>query len=149
MGDAYPELEAGRDLIAKVIREEEESFLRTLETGIRLLDKQIDEARAKGVKTLDGHDAFVLYDTYGFPLDLTALILSEHGMNVDEQGFDSAMQQQKERARNAAAIDAGDWQTVADGSVHFVGYDAVECSTEILRYREVKQKNNTYYQAVS
>ena len=69
-------------------------------------------------------------------------------MNVDEQGFDSAMQQQKERARNAAAIDAGDWQTVADGSVHFVGYDAVECSTEILRYREVKQKNNTYYQVV-
>ena len=148
MGDAYPELVAGRDLIAKVIREEEESFLRTLETGIRLLDKQIDEARAKGVKTLDGHDAFVLYDTYGFPLDLTALILSEHGMNVDEQGFDSAMLQQKERARNAAAIDAGDWQTVADGSVHFVGYDAVECSTEILRYREVKQKNNTYYQVV-
>ena len=148
MGDAYPELVAGRELIGKVMKEEEESFLRTLETGIRLLDKQMAETRAQGKTVLDGHDAFVLYDTYGFPLDLTALILSEHGMSVDEAGFDVAMQQQKERARNAAAIDAGDWQIVAEGTVRFVGYDLIECSTEILRYRQVKQKNQEYYQIV-
>ena len=148
MGDAYPELIAGRELISKVMKEEEESFLRTLETGIRLLDKQMAETRAQGKTVLDGHDAFVLYDTYGFPLDLTALILSEHGMSVDEAGFDVAMQQQKERARNAAAIDAGDWQIVAEGTVRFVGYDLIECSTEILRYRQVKQKNQEYYQVV-
>ena len=148
MGDAYPELVAGRELIGKVMKEEEESFLRTLETGIRLLEKQMEDTRAKGLSVLDGHDAFVLYDTYGFPLDLTALILSEHGMSVDEAGFDAAMQQQKERARNAAAIDAGDWQIVAEGAVRFVGYDLIECSTEILRYRQVKQKNQEYYQVV-
>ena len=149
MGDAYPELIAGRELIAKVMREEEESFLRTLETGIRLLDKQIEEAKKAGKTVLDGHDAFVLYDTYGFPLDLTALILTEQGLSVDEAGFDKAMQEQKERARNAAAIDAGDWQIVNDGSaVRFVGYDTLECTTEILRYREVKQKNATFYQVV-
>ena len=148
MGDAYPELIAGRELISKVMKEEEESFLRTLETGIRLLDKQMAETRAQGKTVLDGHDAFVLYDTYGFPLDLTALILSEHGMSVDEAGFDVAMQPQKERARNAAAIDAGDWQIVAEGTVRFVGYDLIECSTEILRYRQVKQKNQEYYQVV-
>ena len=149
MGDAYPELIAGRELIAKVMREEEESFLRTLETGIRLLDKQIEEAKKAGKTVLDGHDAFVLYDTYGFPLDLTALILTEQGLSVDEAGFDKAMQEQKERARNAAAIDAGDWQVVNDGSaVRFVGYDILECTTEILRYREVKQKNATFYQVV-
>ena len=149
MGDAYPELIAGRELIAKVMREEEESFLRTLETGIRLLDKQIEEAKKAGKTVLDGHDAFVLYDTYGFPLDLTALILTEQGLSVDEAGFDKAMQEQKERARNAAAINAGDWQVVNDGSaVRFVGYDTLECTTEILRYREVKQKNATFYQVV-
>lgn len=149
MGDAYPELIAGRELIAKVMREEEESFLRTLETGIHLLDKQIEEAKKAGKTVLDGHDAFVLYDTYGFPLDLTALILTEQGLSVDEAGFDKAMQEQKERARNAAAIDAGDWQVVNDGSaVRFVGYDTLECTTEILRYREVKQKNATFYQVV-
>ena len=149
MGDAYPELIAGRELIAKVMREEEESFLRTLETGIRLLDKQIEEVKKAGKTVLDGHDAFVLYDTYGFPLDLTALILTEQGLSVDEAGFDKAMQEQKERARNAAAIDAGDWQVVNDGSaVRFVGYDTLECTTEILRYREVKQKNATFYQVV-
>ncbi len=150
MGDAYPELIAGRELIAKVMREEEESFLRTLETGIRLLDKQIEEAKKAGKTVLDGHDRLVLYDTYGFPLDLTALILTEQGLSVDEAGFDKAMQEQKERARNAAAIDAGDWQVVNDGSaVRFVGYDTLECTTEILRYREVKQKNATFYQSSS
>ena len=149
MGEAYPELVAGRELIEKVMREEEESFLRTLETGIRLLDKQIEECQRQGQQVLDGQAAFVLYDTYGFPLDLTALILSEQGMTVDEQGFDAAMQQQKERARNAAAIDAGDWISVHDeAAVRFVGYDQLETTTEILRYRLVKQKGQEYYQVV-
>ena len=149
MGEAYPELVAGRELIEKVMREEEESFLRTLETGIRLLDKQIEECQRKGQQVLDGQAAFVLYDTYGFPLDLTALILSEQGMTVDEAGFDAAMQQQKERARNAAAIDAGDWISVHDeAAVRFVGYDQLETTTEILRYRQVKQKGQEYYQVV-
>ena len=149
MGEAYPELVAGRELIEKVMREEEESFLRTLETGIRLLDKQIEECKRQGQQVLDGQAAFVLYDTYGFPLDLTALILSEQGMTVDEAGFDAAMQQQKERARNAAAIDAGDWISVHDeAAVRFVGYDQLETTTEILRYRQVKQKGQEYYQVV-
>ena len=149
MGEAYPELVAGRELIGKVMREEEESFLRTLETGIRLLDKQIEECKRQGQQVLDGQAAFVLYDTYGFPLDLTALILSEQGMTVDEAGFDAAMQQQKERARNAAAIDAGDWISVHDeAAVRFVGYDQLETTTEILRYRQVKQKGQEYYQVV-
>ena len=149
MGEAYPELVAGRELIEKVMREEEESFLRTLETGIRLLDKQIEECKRQGQQVLDGQAAFVLYDTYGFPLDLTALILSEQGMTVDEAGFDAAMQQQKERARNAAAIDAGDWINVHDeAAVRFVGYDQLETTTEILRYRQVKQKGQEYYQVV-
>nr|WP_314650760.1 alanine--tRNA ligase [uncultured Porphyromonas sp.] len=149
MGEAYPELVAGRELIEKVMREEEESFLRTLETGIRLLDKQIEECQRQGQQVLDGQAAFVLYDTYGFPLDLTALILSEQGMTVDEAGFDAAMQQQKERARNAAAIDAGDWISVHDeAAVRFVGYDQLETTTEILRYRQVKQKGQEYYQVV-
>lgn len=149
MGQAYPELIAGRELIEKVMREEEESFLRTLETGIRLLERQIEEARREGQTQLSGEAAFVLYDTYGFPLDLTALILSEHGMSVDEKGFDAAMQQQKERARNAAAIDAGDWISIhEERPVHFVGYDRLESTTELLRYRKVTQKGNTYYQVV-
>lgn len=148
MGDAYPELAAGRDLIQRVIKEEEESFLRTLETGIRLLDRKIEEAKKAERTALAGEDAFVLYDTYGFPLDLTALILMENGMTVDEAGFNIAMEQQRDRARNAAAIDAEDWQTVRDGETQFVGYDWAECSTELLRYRKVKQKNKEYYQVV-
>ncbi|MDO4692170.1 MAG: alanine--tRNA ligase [Porphyromonadaceae bacterium] len=148
MGDAYPELISGRDLIQRVMKEEEESFLRTLETGIRLLDKKIEDAKASGVKTLTGEDAFILYDTYGFPSDLTALILQEHGMSVDEAGFDTSMQKQRERARNAAAIDAEDWHVVCEGETRFIGYDFTEVETEILRYRKVNQKNKEYFQVV-
>lgn len=148
MGDAYPELGAGRELIRRVIKEEEESFLRTLETGIRLLDRKIAEIKAVGVSVLSGEDAFVLYDTYGFPLDLTALILQEQGLTVDEAGFEASMEQQRERARNAAAIDADDWQMVREGEPRFVGYDLTECDTEILRYRRVSQKGREYYQVV-
>lgn len=148
MGDAYPELEAGKDLIMRVIKEEEEAFLRTLETGIRLLDGRMKEAQAQGKTELEGKDAFVLYDTYGFPLDLTALILQEHGMTVDEDGFNSAMQEQRERARNAASIEAGDWVVVHEGDPVFVGYDLSEVNTQILRYRKVSQKKKDYYQVV-
>lgn len=146
MGDAYPELIKGKDLIQRVIKEEEESFLRTLETGIRLLEKKIEELGSN--KTLSGDDAFVLYDTYGFPLDLTALILSEHGCGLDEEGFNVAMEAQRARARNAAALDTEDWVILREGETTFLGYDCTECDTEILRYRKVKQKNKEYYQVV-
>lgn len=148
MGDAYPELIQQKTLIEKVIKEEEESFLRTLETGIKLLEKQIAETKAKGQNELSGVDAFTLYDTYGFPLDLTELILRENNMTVDNNGFDVEMQKQKERARNAAAIETGDWVTLKEGEQEFVGYDFTECEADILRYRKVKQKNSEYYQIV-
>lgn len=148
MGDAYPELIQQQTLIEKVMKEEEESFLRTLETGIKLLDKQIADAKVKGLTEISGIEAFTLYDTYGFPLDLTELILKENGMSVDEVGFKAEMQKQKDRARNAAAVETEDWVTLKDGDTEFVGYDFTECETEILRYRKVKQKNSEFYQIV-
>jgi alanyl-tRNA synthetase len=148
MGEAYPELKAQKTLIEKVIKEEEESFLRTLETGIRLLDKVMDDTKASGLTMISGHDAFTLYDTYGFPLDLTELILKEHQLSLDTAAFQVEMQQQKERARNAAAIETGDWVTVREGETEFVGYDKTECEARILRYREIKQKNSKYIQIV-
>lgn len=148
MGDAYPELIAQKSLIEKVIKEEEEAFLRTLETGIRLLDKKMDETKAAGKTTISGVDAFTLYDTYGFPLDLTELILREHGMDADIEEFNVEMQKQKERARNAAAVETGDWVILKEGETEFVGYDFFEYDAEILRYRQVKQKNKVLYQIV-
>lgn len=148
MGDAYPELVAQKGLIEKVIKEEEESFLRTLETGIRLLDKAISDVKAEGKTCIEGKDAFTLYDTFGFPLDLTELILRENGLTVDLEGFNAEMQQQKNRARNAAAIETGDWITLKEGTSDFVGYDYTEYEVEILRYRQIKQKNQTLYQLV-
>ena len=148
MGAAYPELNAQKDLIAKVIKEEEEAFLRTLETGIRLLEKTMAEAKAAGKTEISGKDAFTLYDTFGFPLDLTELILRENGMTADTKEFDAEMQQQKQRARNAAAVETGDWITLKEGTTEFVGYDYTEYETSILRYRQVKQKNQTLYQIV-
>lgn len=145
MGEAYPELSAQQSLIEKVMKEEEESFLRTLETGIRLLEKNLPEKEG-GV--LEGEVAFQLYDTFGFPLDLTELILREHGMTVDLNGFNAEMRKQKERARNAAATETGDWTKVHDGEPEFVGYDETESTARILRYREVKQKNRKFYQLV-
>lgn len=146
MGGAYPELIAQKDLIQKVMREEEESFLRTLEAGIKLLDKKIEELGNKG--QLSGHDAFVLYDTFGFPLDLTELILREHGMTLDQEGFDQEMAEQKARARSAAQLETDDWVTLAEGETLFVGYDQTEADCSILRYRHVKQKNKDFYQVV-
>ena len=148
MGAAYPELVAQQSLIERVIKEEEEAFLRTLETGIHLLDKKMEETKAAGSQTLRGQDAFTLYDTYGFPLDLTELILREHGMDVNIDEFNVEMQKQKERARNAAAVETGDWVTLKEGETEFVGYDVFECDAEILRYRQIKQKNKTLYQIV-
>ena len=148
MGDAYPELMAQKTLIERVIQEEEESFLRTLETGIRLLEKKMEETKAAGSTVLNGVDAFTLYDTYGFPLDLTELILRENEIEANIEELNVEMQKQKERARNAAAIETGDWITLKEGESKFVGYDLFECEAEILRYRQIKQKNKTLYQIV-
>ena len=176
MGETYPELEAQRELIAKVMKEEEDSFLRTLETGIRLLDGVMAETKKQGRTVIDGERAFTLFDTYGFPLDLTELICRENGLTVDEERFQAEMQKQKERARNAAAVENGDWVEVessklkvendafgkAQGnngedklstfnsqfSTQFLGWDMSESECHILRYRQVVQKKQTYYQLV-
>jgi len=148
MGEAYPELVSQRDLIMKVIKEEEDAFLRTLENGIRLLDDAMAAARKDGSNCISGKQAFILYDTYGFPIDLTLLILKENGMTVDQAGFDAEMDAQKQRARNAAAVEASDWVTINNGEQTFVGYDETEVETHILRYRRVKQKNREYYQII-
>ena len=148
MGDAYPEIVSQRDLIMKVIKEEEDAFLRTLENGIRMLDDAMQSARAKGLDMISGKQAFTLYDTYGFPLDLTLLILKENGMTLNQAEFDAEMEAQKQRARNAAAVEATDWITVHEGEQKFVGYDETSVETEILRYRRVKQKNREYYQII-
>ncbi|MDE5912413.1 MAG: alanine--tRNA ligase, partial [Muribaculaceae bacterium] len=148
MGEAYPELPKQRELIMRVIKEEEDSFLRTLENGISLLEKTMADARAQGKTEISGKDAFTLYDTYGFPLDLTELILKENGMTLDQKEFDSQMQAQKERARAAAATEATDWVMLAEGEQQFCGYDETECTARIQRYRKVKQKGREYYQIV-
>ena len=148
MGEAYPELPAQRELIMKVIKEEEESFLRTLENGIGMLDEAISQAKKEGKTEISGQQAFTLYDTYGFPLDLTELILKENGMSLDREGFDKEMQAQKDRARKAASVETTDWQVVNDGEQRFVGYDSLSADTVILRYRKVKQKNQEFYQIV-
>ena len=146
MGDASPELPAQADLIKKVIKEEEEAFLRTLDKGISLLDSIMEKTRKEGKTLVSGANAFTLYDTYGFPLDLTQLILRENGMDVDIEGFEAEMAKQKARARNAASVENSDWIEVNPGNETFVGYDNTEVKTRILRYRNVKQKNKEYYQ---
>ena len=148
MGDAYPELPAQQELISRVIKEEEDSFLRTLEKGINLLNADMDELSAQGKTELPGTQAFRLFDTYGFPFDLTELICREKGFTVDEKGFDEEMAKQKARARNAAAVENGDWEVVREGEQVFVGYDYTEHTTHILRYRKVTQKKNTFYELV-
>ncbi len=160
MGDAFPELKAQQQLITKVIKEEEDSFLRTLDKGIQLLDKAMNEIKANSQLSpltsqlvLDGVQAFRLFDTYGFPLDLTELICRENGFTVDEEQFNVEMQKQKERARNAAAVENSDWVAVGDGSAIgteqvFVGYDYTEYECNILRYRKVTQKKNEFYEIV-
>ena len=148
MGDAFPELKAQQQLITKVIKEEEDSFLRTLDKGISMLDKAMEELKAQGKNQLDGVQAFRLFDTYGFPLDLTELICRENGFTVDEEQFNVEMQKQKERARNAAAVENSDWTELQPGEQQFVGYDYTEYNCHILRYRKVTQKKNEFYELV-
>ena len=148
MGDAFPELKAQQQLISKVMKEEEDSFLRTLDKGISLLDKAMEQLKAEGKTELDGVQAFRLFDTYGFPLDLTELICRENGFTVNEAEFNVEMQKQKERARNAAAVENSDWVELAAGEQQFVGYDYTEYECHILRYRKVVQKKNEFYELV-
>ena len=148
MGEAYPELPAQADLIKHVIKEEEDAFLRTLETGMKMIEGVVSKAKSDNQTEIDGAVAFTLYDTYGFPLDLTELILKENNMTVNKEQFDTEMAKQKQRARNAAAVEASDWVELQDGVTEFVGYDLTECETKILRYRHVVQKKNEYFQVV-
>ncbi|MBR1401361.1 MAG: alanine--tRNA ligase [Prevotella sp.] len=148
MGDAYPELKAQRELITRVMKEEEDSFLRTLSNGIKMINDAMDVMKKEGKTVLDGAQAFRLFDTYGFPLDLTELICRENGFTVDEKLFNEEMQKQKERARNAAQVDNGDWVELQAGEQRFVGYDFTEYECHILRYRQVTQKKNTFYELV-
>ncbi len=141
-------MKAQQQLITKVIKEEEDSFLRTLDKGISLLDKAMEELKAQGKNQLDGVQAFRLFDTYGFPLDLTELICRENGFTVDEEQFNVEMQKQKERARNAAAVENSDWTELQAGEQQFVGYDYTEYNCHILRYRKVTQKKNEFYELV-
>lgn len=148
MGGAYPELVAQRELIGRVMKEEEDSFLRTLEKGINLLASAMDEMKQAGKAELDGTQAFRLFDTYGFPLDLTELICRENGYTVDEKQFDVEMQKQKERARNAAQVENSDWVNLSEGEQVFEGYDYTEYECRILRYRKVTQKKASFYELV-
>ena len=148
MGGAFPELKAQQQLISKVMKEEEDSFLRTLDKGIGMLNDAMAQLKADGKTELDGVQAFRLFDTYGFPLDLTELICRENGFTVDNVQFAEEMQKQKERARNAAAVENSDWTELATGEQQFVGYDYTEYECHILRYRKVTQKKNEFYELV-
>ncbi len=148
MGVAYPELVQQEAQITPVIKSEEEAFLRTLEKGIGLLDKLMDEARRAGKKEISGVDVFTLKDTYGFPLDLTELILRENGFTTNEEEYNKALEHQKSMGREANKQDLGDWTVLEEGETEFVGYDTLACETKILRYRQVSQKGKSFYQVV-
>ncbi len=149
MGDHFPELRKSESLITNVIHEEEISFLRTLGKGVKKLDKRIKEMSTGKSKVLSGKEAFELFDTYGFPLDLTQLILRESEMDVDVEGFEKEMSQQKERSREDAATDTGDWVTVgSDDNTIFTGYDLLEDKIKINRWRKIKTKSGWIYQLV-
>ena len=148
MGEAYPELKAQQVLIGRVMQEEEESFLRTLSTGISMLEGVVAETKKAGLQVVDGTKAFTLFDTYGFPLDLTQLICQENWLTVDEKQFDAEMQKQKERARNAAAVETDDWVVLKEGETEFKGWDFTAYDCHILRYRRVQQKKQVFYELV-
>ncbi len=149
MGEAFPELKKQQTLIEKVITEEEASFLRTLETGIRLLDSVIEKKKSAKQTVIDGKAAFELYDTYGFPIDLTELIASENGMSVNLKEFQAELEQQKERSRSASTVETDDWVILQNvEQVKFLGYDTTEASVTIARYRTVKQKGTEFIQLV-
>jgi alanyl-tRNA synthetase len=149
MGGAFPELIRQQDLVVNVIREEEDSFLRTLETGIKMLDTIIEDTKRRNITEVKGTVAFELYDTFGFPLDLTQLILREQGLTVNRDEFELAMDAQKNRSRSATQLETGDWielqQSEGDG---FIGYDTLEADVKINRYRKVKGKKGEYFQFV-
>jgi len=148
-GESFAELKKQQDTIIKVIREEENSFLRTLETGIGMLDKLMRDAQSNKKSSIAGRDAFVLYDTYGFPFDLTQLILRESNMSVSQEEFEAEMAKQKERSRDAAAVSSGDWIMISEGAdTEFTGYDGMENQVKILRYRTVKQKGKELYHLI-
>ena len=149
MGTAFPELNKQQDFVTKVIREEEDSFLRTLETGIRMLENIMEAARKKDQTEISGNVAFELYDTYGFPLDLTELILREESFTVNRDEFEKAMEEQKNRSRNATQLETGDWIGIRPLiESQFVGYDATQAEMRICRYRKVKDKKGEYFQLV-
>ena len=145
MGDAYPELRKQEQQIIPVIKSEEEAFFRTLDKGISLLDKLMHEAKGKEIS---GVDVFTLKDTYGFPLDLTELILRENGFTTNEEEYNRALERQKEMGRSANKQDLGDWVVLREGDTEFVGYDTLEVETQVLRYRKVSQKGKEFYQVV-
>ena len=146
MGGQFEELKRNESLISKVIKEEEQAFLRTLSNGILKFEKYTESLANK---TIDGNFAFELFDTYGFPIDLTCLMAKEKGLEVDMNGFEQNLQQQKERSRNAAHIDTDDWVEIKEGEkTKFLGYDILNAEVEILRYRKIKQKDKTFYQLV-
>jgi alanyl-tRNA synthetase len=140
--NVFPELQQQVDFVTRVVREEEEAFLRTLEKGLR----RIEELISASAGTIAGAAAFELYDTYGFPIDLTRLIASEKGLTVDEKGFEDEMKKQKDRSRAATAVDAADWVVVQEGANQFVGYDSLEINTNVLKYRKVTAKGKEAYQ---
>ena len=145
MGEAYPELVKQEGQITPVIKSEEDGFLRTLDKGINLLDKLMKEAKGKEIS---GVDVFTLKDTYGFPLDLTQLILSENGFTTNEEEYNKALERQKEMGRQANKQELGDWVELSEGDTEFVGYDILSCETKVLRYRKVNQKGKDFYQVV-
>ena len=145
MGEAYPELVRQEGQITPVIKSEEDGFLRTLDKGISLLDKLMKEAKGKEIS---GVDVFTLKDTYGFPLDLTQLILSENGFTTNEEEYNKALERQKEMGRQANKQELGDWVELSEGDTEFVGYDILSCETKVLRYRKVNQKGKDFYQVV-
>ena len=148
MGEAYPELVKQEAQITPVIKSEEEAFLRTLDKGIGLLDKLMDDAKKAGKTEISGVDVFTLKDTYGFPLDLTELILRENGFTTNEEEYNKALEHQKSMGREANKQDLGDWTVLREGETEFVGYDELSCETQILRYRKVSQKGKEFFQVV-
>ena len=146
--NVFPELQKQIDLVSRVVKEEEDAFLRTLDKGLKKIDEIITDTKGQNTTVINGKAAFELYDTYGFPIDLTRLIGSEQGLSVDEPAFEAEMKQQKDRSRAATALDTEDWITVAEGSTKFVGYDSLEAEAAVLRYRKVKAKGKESYQIV-
>jgi len=144
----FPELQHQIELVCKVVKEEEDAFLRTLEKGLKKIDDIIKDTQSNNTNIINGRAAFELYDTYGFPIDLTRLIGSEHELSVDEQAFEQEMKQQKDRSRAATALDTDDWVVLRDGSNQFVGYNQLETTSSILKYRKVKAKGKESYQFV-